>query len=219
MLNDNGSASQEICHLIQSNQLLYLLQELPPENGRIVIDIGSGWGTCVKPLALLGYTVYSIDKDIRHIDYQRGSGFCTPPGEDSFLYQYWKLSNPKLISDTKYFQKYCENAKEKNIKFIVGDFTKLETMQQISHRRWDIVLALDSMHFMSPAEREKASILIDKRLVKGGVVMVKANSPTNNNIYGFYVKDLLFQHFSKYKVLTNIDNDTEGELTLYKVHD
>ena len=39
MLNGNGTASKEYCQLTTSNQMLYLVNELPPNNNRVVVDV------------------------------------------------------------------------------------------------------------------------------------------------------------------------------------
>ena len=86
MLNGNGSADVDYC--VQRIPVDILLIHPPTEGEIVLVDIGSGWGACAKQFALLGYKVYSIDIDQRHLDFQKND-FCRMPPVDTFVYQYW----------------------------------------------------------------------------------------------------------------------------------
>jgi len=99
MLNGNGSSNIDYCQLDIENLIPLLLYIHPPTKGDVtVVDIGSGWGSCAKQLALMGYKVYSIDIEQDHLDFQKGN-FCKMPAIDTFLYQYWKVNNPRLLDE------------------------------------------------------------------------------------------------------------------------
>ena len=48
----------------------FLLKQHPPIYGKVVIDIGSGLGQCSRQLALLGYKVFSVEKDQQMMNWQ-----------------------------------------------------------------------------------------------------------------------------------------------------
>ena len=202
MLNGMGGASKQYCSLANYNFFPYLLTYMPPEGNRVVLDVGSGWGACSKQLALLGYKVYSIDIDSNHIDFQK-KDFCNAPDEHTFIYNYWKMYNPRLISEPEYFQRYCQNS-QKNIEYIVGDFSKEGVINKIPNNNIDVILAIDSMQFIeSENKRFKTFQLLDTRLKKGGIFFIQ--SPTQyEHKYNFDLdKEILSnQFFRKYKVIT-----------------
>ena len=202
MLNGMGGASKQYCSLTDYNFFPYLLTYMPPEGNRVVLDVGSGWGACSKQLALLGYKVYSIDIDSNHIDFQK-KDFCNAPDEHTFIYNYWKMYNPRLISEPEYFQRYCQNS-QKNIEYIVGDFSKEGVINKIPNNNIDVILAIDSMQFIeSENKRFKTFQLLDTRLKKGGIFFIQ--SPTQyEHKYNFDLdKEILSnQFFRKYKVIT-----------------
>jgi 16S rRNA A1518/A1519 N6-dimethyltransferase RsmA/KsgA/DIM1 with predicted DNA glycosylase/AP lyase activity len=66
------------CALDSNKQIEVILKEHPPTKDSVVIDIGSGWGRCTRYLALLGYTVYSIELDRRMQQIQEDV-FCDFP--------------------------------------------------------------------------------------------------------------------------------------------
>ena len=218
MLNEEGSASKEYCGLTPENKMIFLAIPSVSSNKGVVVDIGSGWGACSKQLALLGYKVYSIDKDKRHIQFQKDD-FCRMPGEYTFLHKYWELTGSEYINNESAFKEYCETIKKQNIKFITGNFTDPKTIEQIQDTRWSVVVALNSMHFMNDKEKEMTSNMIDKHLDKEGVFFLKANQKKDSSTpYNFKVKDLFLKYFSKYNILT-YNGDPKGDsasITIYK---
>ncbi len=202
MLNGMGGSSKHYCPLTDYNFIPYLLTYIPPEGNRVLVDAGSGWGACSKQLALLGYKVYSIDIDSGHIDFQK-KDFCNAPDKHTFIYNYWKIYNPRLISVPEYFQQYCQNS-QKNIEYIIGDFSKEEVINKIPNNNIDIILAVDSMQFIeSENNRFKTFQLLDTRLKKGGIFFIQ--SPTQyEHKYNFDLdKEILSNpFFRKYKVIT-----------------
>ena len=202
MLNGMGGASKQDCSLTNDNFIPYLLTYMPPERDRVVVDAGSGWGACSKQLALLGYKVYSIDIDSGHIDFQK-KDFCNAPDEHTFIYNYWKMHNPKLISEPAYFQRYCQNS-QKNIEYIVGDFSEERVISKIQRDDVDVILAIDSMQFIeSENKRFKTFQLLDTLLKKGGIFFIQ--TPTQyEHKYDFDLdKEVLSnQFFRRYKVIT-----------------
>lgn len=202
MLNGMGGASKQYCSLTDYNFIPYLLTYMPPKGNRVVVDAGSGWGACSKQLALLGYKVYSIDIDGSHIDFQK-KDFCNAPDEHTFIYNYWKIYNPRLISEPEYFQQYCQNS-QKNIEYIVGDFSKEKVINKIPNNNIDIILAIDSIQFIeSENQRFKTFQLLDTLLKKGGIFFIQ--SPTQyEHKYNFDLAQEILsnQFFRKYKVIT-----------------
>ena len=221
MLNDHGSASTSYCQLDIENQVPLLLHTHPPDkNDVVVVDIGSGWGACSKQLALLGYKVYSIDKDQRHLKFQEDN-FCTMPAPDTFLYHYWKVHNPAILEKQK-FKHYCYQIKDKNIVYIAGNFTDEKIINQLKQKQWNIVLSLDSLQFMNPKDREDTFKLINKHIQNKGIFILKTKrkndySSDNLLIYDFDLHHTFYQIFIDYKVLSSliVNNKILG-LTLYK---
>jgi precorrin-6B methylase 2 len=222
MLNDNGSASIDYCQLDTENQIPLLLYIHPPTRANVVIiDIGSGWGTCAKQLALLGYKVYSIDIDQHHLDFQKNN-FCKMPAIDTFLYQYWKVTNPQIL-DEHIFQNYCNKVKDKNIVYIVGNFADEKTVKKIDQKQWNIVLSLDSLQFMNQKDRENTFKLVNQYLQEKGIFIIKTKSKSdygsdNPLIYDFDLHNSFQKTFSDYKILSAwISTSRILGLTLYKL--
>lgn len=154
------------------------------------------------------------DKDERHIEFQK-KNFCKMPDKYTFLHKYLALNKPELVENENNFKIYCEHIKNRNIKFIAGNFAEHNTTKQINDAQWDIVISQDSMHFMNDKEKEITSKFVDQHLKKGGVFMIKAK-PKINLDHGFKVKDLYFRYFSTYKILTYIEFPISSIITIYK---
>jgi len=197
MLNDMGGAIPHHCSLTNYNFIPYLLFYFSPKNTSTVLDLGSGWGACTKELALLGYKVYSIDIDKRHLDFQKNN-FCTAPDNHTFLYNHWKLYNSELITEKKHFSRHCDNSYN-NVKYILGDFSQNILIDKIQNNSIDIILLMDSIQFV-PSIKERSNILysLDKKLKKGGVLFIKA--PT---FYDFNINKEVLENpiFSNYKAI------------------
>lgn len=220
MLNRNGSASVDYCQLDNENLILLLLYIYPPKQGDfVIVDIGSGWGPCSKQLALLGYKVYSIDIEQRHLDFQKDN-FCTMPLPDTFLYQYWKVNNPELLTEY-FFKQHCSKIKENNIIYINGDFADKEVVKNID-TQWNIVLALDSLQFMNLEGWTNTFKFVDNNLSEDGIFIIKTKSKERYGvesplIHDFDLHNMFHKIFSDYKVLNAmiIDGEIYG-LTLIR---
>ena len=200
MLNKMGGSSKHYCPLTEYNFTPYLLLHFPPQNGKVVVDLGSGWGSCSKQLALLGYTVYSVDIDQGHLNFQK-SNFCTIPDHHTFIHNHWKIYDSKLVEDKRYFQEHCRDSSQ-NIKYILGDFAKDSLLNKIENNSVDILLVIDSMQFISDIDQRFRTLkLFDKKLKKNGILFVK--SPTQYQ-YTFDIKAEILHNpvFRNYKVLT-----------------
>lgn len=223
MFNSNGSASTKYCQLDlgQTFQIPLLLHTHPPtKDSVVVIDIGSGWGACSKQLALLGYKVYSVDIDQRHLDFQK-SNFCEMPATDTFLYQYWKVNNPQML-DKHFFKNYCKKIKDKNIVYIAGNFANQKTIKKINKDRWNIVLSLDSLQFMNKKDRDNTFKIVNQHLQEKDIFILKTKRKIQYNsndplIYDFDLHNNFHQIFIDYKILSSwIYNSKILGLTLYK---
>lgn len=165
--NQNGDSSPNYCFLTSGNLLLSILLEFPPtKNQYKVIDIGSGFGACAKHMALLGYKVFSVDKDNGHMFMQKINK-CGDLKEDSFAYLYLSHYNPALI---KSFSTTCPPLIEKNLTLIEGFFPDRQVIEKINqdHKQWDLVLALNSFQFMDRKSLYKALDVIGTNLKVGG---------------------------------------------------
>lgn len=210
MLNEMGNALTEECQLAASNHILYFLKYHSP-NQSTVVDIGSGWGGCAKPLALLGYQVYSVDINEGHLKYQQ-EHFCDMPTKQSFLFNFWKKTNPKLLNE-KNFATYCR-AVQKNIHFIEGDMGNFATIAKINNNNWNIVLALDSLQFIDPEKKEQILKAVDNKLAKGGSFVLKMKheyEPGKVPTYDFSIEKMYDEYFSTYKII-NVSQDHEKRL-------
>jgi 2-polyprenyl-3-methyl-5-hydroxy-6-metoxy-1,4-benzoquinol methylase len=220
MLNDYGSASKKHCRLNVDNHILYLLHYYKPNKNIKILDIGSGWGACSKELALLGYTVYSVELDKRHIDYQK-EHFCDNFQEDSFEYEYFKKNRPHLLNDQS-FNHYCKGIFQQNIKYIEGKFEDINTLKEINSTDWDIVLALDTIQFMNKNTVDSFFKIIDTNLSKNGIFVIRTHYDYNDEegiqTYKHYIEDIFEKSFSNYKIL-NIDsiNQKLVGITLLKI--
>jgi hypothetical protein len=223
--NLNGSASVSICQLDWLNIMPLVLYGYPiHKKNPVIVDIGSGWGACSQQLALLGYKVFSVDPSPGHLQFQKDN-FCTPPSHNTFIHQYWKVNNPKMLEE-KTFKEYCKNIKEKNVKFVLGKFTDQNIRNIITEEKWDIVLSIDSIQFMNSSERQAAFELLNNHLKSNGIFVLKTKRKRSYTpkcldqkyLFDYDLRNSFHKTFSNYKVL-NVEIEEDGEiplLTLYK---
>lgn len=84
------------CPLDSNKQIEVILKESPPTKDNVVIDIGSGLGRGSRHLALLGYTVYSIDAAPGRQQIQEDL-FCDFPSCTNCLFMLIQDLSQKLI--------------------------------------------------------------------------------------------------------------------------
>lgn len=224
MANNNGSASLSTCQLDSLNIMPLILYMHPSDKKPVVVDIGSGWGACSQQLALLGYKVFSIDPSPYHLQFQKDN-FCISPSHNTFIHQYWKVNNPKMLEE-KTFNEYCKKIKENNIKFVLGEFTDQNIRNIITEEKWDIVLSLDSVQFMHPSDQYLATELVKRYLQSKGIFVLKtkrkksyaSNSPDQKYIFDYDLYNSFHKTFFDYKIL-NVETENNGgnsAMTFYK---
>ncbi len=209
-LDSNYYRLQNICSLDDNNQIQFLLKQHPPIYGKVVIDIGSGLGQCSRQLALLGYKVFSIEKDQQMMNWQKHN-FCAPIAPETFVYFFWKQNNPQMLNQD-IFNNYCKQVKENKVHFITDNFVNSKALQQIikQYKKWDIVLGLMSLQFFNSEDRRSAFEIINKHQTEGGVLIL-STQPKNTyknvklfgGVYDFSLKEMLYNPIVKdnYKVL------------------
>lgn len=213
MLNGMGNAQTEDCLIAGSNHILYFLKYYS-SNQSTVVDIGSGWGGCSKPLALLGYKVYSVDLYKGHLEYQK-EHFCDMPTKQSFLYNLWEKTNPELLID-KNFVEHCRLARE-NIHFIEGDMSNPATLSKIKSHHWNIVLALNSFQFMDSGKRDRILKAVNTKLAKEGSFVLKMNHDYRRGkvpTYDFSLEDMYDKYFPAYTII-NVEEDDKNRLSSF----
>lgn len=209
------------CPLYSNKQIELILKEHPPTKDTIVIDIGSGTGNCSRHLALLGYTVYSIDA---HNDMQQLQEdlFCDFPIESILTSIEKQKSDPSIRNKDTYIN-YCKETLKNRMYFIEGDFSDKNVISAITqkHPKWNVVIALDSLQFFSHSQREKAFESIDKNLASGGILIVSTlpkkyyrNDEPFGGVHDFKIEDLLTNQqvitgYAKYSAISNEQYNTE----------
>jgi len=174
--NQNGESSNKNCTL-SPKEIIDLHDNYLPSSYPVVVDLGSGFGACAKQLAMLGYKVYSVDKDKRHIQYQE-TNFCNKNIEEmgGFLSSIL-LRKPSLI--TQYF-KECEGIK-KDQEFVVDDITDIKS-EKIPNKEWDIVLLTNVMIFLNNDENvSKMLSKVRRSMSKKGIFYVYYRYKNNEN--------------------------------------
>jgi 2-polyprenyl-3-methyl-5-hydroxy-6-metoxy-1,4-benzoquinol methylase len=200
MLNGMGGSHTSYCPLSSENLLPFLIANIPPSKYRKILDAGSGWGACSKQLALLGYKVYSIDKDKRHIEFQKRD-FCALPPPHSFIFNYWKIYKPELIENQMLFQQHCEKSR-KNITYITGDFSKTRDFKEIPNK-FDIIISAYSMQFLKSREVKTETLKEFSKLVNiGGFFYISASS--RHKHFDFDLSDYIIStnNFNGFKIIT-----------------
>lgn len=207
-LNSNHK-TLNICSLDANNQIQYLLENHPPENGKIVVDIGSGLGQCSKQLALLGYEVFSIDKESKMIEFQKHN-FCEPIAPETFVYFYWKRYKPYLLNKDNY-NNYCQKIRDTKVHFITDNFISDNTLKKLERNKkvWDIVIGLMSLQFFDDRERKIALKIIDDHQSHNSILIL-STQPSHmykdktlfGGVYNFSLEEMLDSSINKkYKVL------------------
>ena len=144
--NLNGQSSNKKCGM-GHQRVINIHDNYLPAEYPVVVDLGSGFGACAKQMAILGYKVYSVDKDEGHIKYQKNN-FCSETyGELGEFLQHVLLRGPNLIEQ---YAKECEDIK-KGQEFIVDDITDIKS-DKIPNKGWDIVLLTNVMPFLENYE-------------------------------------------------------------------
>ena len=144
--NQNGESSNKNC-AIGHHAIIDLHDNYLPSSYPVVVDLGSGFGACAKQLAMLGYKVYSVDKDKEHIKYQKNN-FCNKSiGEMGEFLSSVLLRTQDLM---KQYLKECEDIK-KDQEFVVDDITDIKS-EKIPNKEWDIVLLTNVMLFLDNDE-------------------------------------------------------------------
>lgn len=225
MLNRMGDSSQHGCQFLPSLHPLYFLKYHSPQESKVLVDIGSGWGTCAKLMAHLGYKVYSVDLDEKHLEYQR-EHFCDIPDKDSFLNIFWQRNNPELLKADNFLH-HCQKA-QNNITYIQGDFADASTVSKLKDQKWDIVIATYSTHFMNDKQRNNVWNSIKNHLKSGGsfvLTMTHTGKMCSNQasifnpvVCDFSLEEVYEQYFDRYKILTLWLDDQQklGGYTLKK---
>jgi cyclopropane fatty-acyl-phospholipid synthase-like methyltransferase len=208
------------CALDSNKQIEVILKEHPPTNDSVVIDIGSGWGRCTRYLALLGYTVYSIELN-REMQQIQENKFCDFPIESILTSIEKQKSDPSIWNKDTYIN-YCKETLKNRVHFIEGDFSDKNVISAITqkHPKWNIVIALDSLQFFNDSQRKKAFQSIDKHLVSSGILIVSTlpkkryrNQELFGGVYDFKIEDLLtypkiITGYTKYSVIDNMQYNT-----------
>jgi hypothetical protein len=139
-------------------------------------------------MTFLGYKVFSIDKDQRHLDFQKRN-FCNIE-KNTFLDDLLSLDN---YNDSN----LEEDCKEiiKNVSFIRWGFENYSTPHQLPPQPWNMVIAYNVFQFMSDFELIRSLDLIANKISKNGVVYLnythwdEKSAPSNyNDNYKFLIK-------------------------------
>jgi precorrin-6B methylase 2 len=208
------------CALDSNKQIEVILKEHPPTKDSVVIDIGSGWGRCTRYLALLGYTVYSIELDRRMQQIQEDV-FCDFPVKAILRSIEKQKSDPSIWNKDTYIN-YCKETLKNRVHFIDGDFSDKNVISIITqkHPKWNIVIALDSLQFFNDSQRKKAFQSIDKHLVSSGILIVStvpkkyySNDKLFGGVHDFTTEELLtypkiISEYTKYSVIENKQYNT-----------
>ena len=198
------------CALDSNNQLEVILKEHPPTKDNIIIDIGSGSGACSRLLALMGYTVYSIDRTLGMISSQKDH-FCDFPIKSILEKLDGSINNEDAYTD------YCKETLKHRMHFIEGDFSDKNVISSITrnHPKWNIVIALDSLQFFNNSQREEALRSINKNLVLGGILIVSTlpkkyygSDIVFGGVHNFSIDHLLTRYsiLSKYTIYEGLYN-------------
>ena len=203
------------CALDSNNQLEIILKEYPPTKDNIIIDIGSGTGACSRLLALIGYTVYSIDSTLGMVSLQKNN-FCDFPVK-SILEKLDVQKFDRSIHNEDTYTDYCKETLKNRVHFIEGDFSDENVISSITrnHPKWNVVIALDSLQFFNNFQREEALKSINKNLVSGGILIVSTlpkkyygNDMIFGGIHDFSIEHKLLRYniLSKYTIYDGIYN-------------
>ena len=190
-----------VCPLVSNKQMDVLLKTHPPTEDSVIIDIGSGLGACSRHLALLGYTVYSIDSHFM-IMTQQLAHFCD--------------YNIKDIGNKEIYLTQCNTIKNNNFHYIFGEFTDPKVINQITqkHPKWNVVIALDSLQFFNDTQRQSTLKVIDKHLVPSGIFVASSipqkfykNKEIFGGVHEFSLAQMLENPiFNKYNIKSKIFN-------------
>ena len=180
------------------DNIIHLHDRFLPSKHPIVVDIGSGLGGWTRVMTFLGYKVFSIDKDQRHLDFQKRN-FCNIE-KNTFLDDLLSLDN---YNDSN----LEEDCKEiiKNVSFIRWGFENYSTPHQLLPQPWNMVIAYNVFQFMSDFELIRSLDLIADKISKNGVVYLnythwdKKSAPFNYN----YNYEFLINYMKKsgFKIL------------------
>ena len=205
------------CPLVSNDQMDLILKEHSPTEDSVIIDIGSGLGGCSRYLAVLGYTIYSIDFTPEILQTQKNN-FCNFPISEALTELPTPKNNPPMLLGKDALITRCQNALKRRVHFIEGDFSDEKVINLITniHPKWNVVIALDSLQFFNDSKRQATLNIIDKHLVSNGVFIASTFPKSNygnksstlfGGVYEFDLEQLLHNSIlTKYTTISTIDN-------------